>query len=119
MLYKAGEEVRFLKFDATGMDNTNWFSQTQLNRSSWTDLKTFGSVSGRFDIRGHSEVSRSFEISTYYGGCQEDGGWLVITSTSSESKCKWARRNNVSSIVYSAKTTSAKFNNYGKIRHFL
>ena len=119
MLYKEGEEVRFLKFNATGMDNINWFSQEQLIRSFWTDLKTYKAPKWRFLINGEPTVKRSFEITKQYGGCPADGGWLVITSTISETNCDWAKRNNVSSIVYSANTESVNFNRYGKIRHFL
>ena len=119
MLYKAGAEVSFLTFNAIDMDNTKWFSQKQLIWSSWTDLKTYeASQIKYFDIYGAPNVIRSFEISTSYIDCDNDGGWLVITSTSSDG-CPWAKRNNISSIVYSASTTSVNFNHYGKIRHFL
>ena len=117
MLYKEGAEVRFLKFNATGMGSINWFSQEQLINSSWTDLKTFKATKWRFVISG-DRVNRSFEISKPYNDCHDDGGWLVITSTSSDG-CPWAKRNNVSSIVCSANTKSVNFNDYGKIRHFL
>ena len=40
MLYKAGTEVCFRKFNAIGTDNINWFTQEKLMSSSWTDLKT-------------------------------------------------------------------------------
>ena len=120
MLYEAGEEVRFLTFNATGTNNINWFSQKQLIRSSWTDLKTFKASEFRyFHIYGHRDVNRSFEISTLYSGCRTDGGWLVITSTISEPDCEWAKPNNVSSIICSAKTTKATFDHHGKIMYFL
>ena len=118
MLYKAGAEVRFLKFDATGTDNTNWFSQEQLDTSSWTDLKTFGaSQHWRFKIYGNRLGKRSFEVSAPYFGCTTDGGWLVITSTSSDG-CPWAKRNNVSSIIYSKKTNKTEFKS-GKRMYFV
>ena len=118
MLYKEGAEVRFLKFNATGMDRIKWFSQKQLINSSWTDLKTYQASKWRFNIFGARKVKRSFEISTPYNGCGNDGGWLVMTSTISEPDCDWPKRNNVSSIVYSANRNSTNFNR-GKIKHFL
>ena len=120
MLYKAGTEVRFLMFNATGTSNINWFSQKQFISSSWTDLKTFhASRFQYFHIYGRRKVKRSFEITKKYEDCKKDSGWLVITSNTSEPYCEWARRNKITSIVYSANTQSANFNNYGKIRHFL
>ena len=119
VLYKNGSKVRFLKFNAAGTDNINWFSQEKLMSSSWTDLKTFtASEMKYFDIYGHRGVQRSFEVSTLYGSCKNDGGWLVITCSGLETNCAWAKSGSLTNIIYSNKTTSTNFNS-GNIIYFL
>ena len=119
VLYKEGSEVHFLKFNATGTDTINWFSQEKLMSSSWTDLKSFSASRMQyFDIYGHRDVQRSFEVSKLYGGCGTDGGWLVITFSSLETICTWAKSDSITNIIYSEKTTSTNFN-YGNRIYFL
>lgn len=70
MLYKGGKEVASLKFNVTGTDNNNWFSQNNLVQSPWSDLKNAKNLLN-FAVPGAC-CSRGFEIMANYGGCHVD-----------------------------------------------
>ena len=71
VLYENGDEVASMKFNASGTNRVNWFSQKNLVSSPWNDLKNASNL-WRFNITGSS--SRFFEISFPYGRCKYDSG---------------------------------------------
>ncbi|KAJ7340356.1 Saccharopine dehydrogenase [Desmophyllum pertusum] len=78
VLYENGNELISLKFNASGTNNMDWFSQVNLISSPWSDLKT-ATNNNKFDIIGRL-LDRYFELSGPYTGCDSDTGWLVITN---------------------------------------
>ena len=94
VLYENGNEVASMKFNASGTNRVNWFSQKNLVSSPWNDLKSASNFA-RFDITG--SASRFFEIILPYVGCKYDSGWMVITGV----VCKWERRYTKPGILYS------------------
>jgi hypothetical protein len=46
-----GETLAFLEFDGSGSSNRNWFSQSRLLQSSWSDLDKKTSLN-YFSIKG-------------------------------------------------------------------
>ena len=105
MLYTNGTEVASLKFNAVGSDNLNWFSQSNLAQSPWTDLKNATNLQA-FSIAGDA---RMFEISDDYAGCPNDIGWFLITNHI----CDWETRLPEASILYSKLEHKAKWEQNG------
>ena len=113
MLYQNGSEVVSLKFNATGTNNLDWFSQERLISSPWNDLKTVAQLR-KFGIVGL--YSRFFEISLSYNACDYDNGWLLIVGTG----CIWERRVPSPSIQFSKLSNAVTWGEYGmcEARHF-
>jgi hypothetical protein len=76
--YIGGELRAFAKFSGNATNQTNWFVQSGLTASSWTDL-TAATVPNFFAIAG-DPLGRRFFINQNYGGCNVDAGWMVVTS---------------------------------------
>jgi hypothetical protein len=76
--YIGGELRAFAKFSGNATNQTNWFVQSGLTSSSWTDLTT-SNVTNFFSIAGDTH-GRRFFINQQYGGCTVDAGWMVVTS---------------------------------------
>ena len=112
--YQKGSEVRSMSFNAVGTDKLNWFSQAKLLSSPWSDLKTARYLI-HFDITGSHK--RYFEITSRYGGCPNDKGWLVVGNGA----CPWERHgsSNSSSIRFSGLGTDTNWNNFGKRFSFI
>ena len=116
MLYKDGVEVRSLKFNAAGTIHMDWFSQENLILSRyWNDLKNASSLK-YFGILGDRLSNRSFEISQLYNGCDNDDGWMVITS--SWKYCDWEKRNPLPSILYSKQNYHVNYQKGKQINSF-
>ena len=110
VFYENGVEVISLKFNATGTDNWNWFSQTNLISSPWNDLKT--SSTARFGIIGPIVNDRYFEFSSApYGRCATDSAWMIVTH---HPVCAWDKRSPHPSIQYSKLATKAVLDDFGK-----
>ena len=109
VLYENGNELISLKFNASGTNNMDWFSQVNLISSPWSDLKT-ATNNNKFDIIGRL-LDRYFELSGPYTGCDSDTGWLVITN---HPVCPWDNRAPKPSIQYSKKGTISRNEDYGK-----
>lgn len=111
MLYNGATEVVSLTFNAIGTDKLNWFSQNNLVKSPWTDLKT------KLQAFGIIGSDRIFEISGRYAGCSADYGWFLIT----RSYCLWETRLPQAIVFfYSKLDTSINWNQYGmeNVRNF-
>ena len=110
VVYKNGNEVASMKFNATGTNSVNWFSQENLDSSPWNDLKNASNLQ-HFDITG--SYSRFFEISGPYGECGDDSGWMIITGGS----CNWETRSTKPGILYSELGSAVKWEADGKNVH--
>lgn len=108
VLYEKGNEVVSLKFNATGTNGVDWFSQANLISSPWNDLTTAAHLL-IFNVTG--EWNRSFEITKSYLGCSADVGWLVITGGG----CPWETRIAIPSIQYSKLGNAVVWENYENV----
>ena len=106
-LYTGGSEDFSIFFNSTNSDNINWFSETRVTDSPWTDLNTEPHY--RFSIEGCCG-SRDFYIVRNHGGCPEDAGWLPTTSTG----CDWEKKYTETTILYSKLRTYSSFSRTGK-----
>ena len=105
-LYKNGNEVLSIVFNATNSDKENWFSADRVTFSPWKDLTT--NPPTFFSLPGDSE--RSFYIAGPHISCNNDTGWLALTFQA----CNWERRPNPMSIVYSKLHNIVKWGDYGE-----
>jgi len=108
VLYENGDEVVSMKFNASGTNNVNWFSQARLISSPWNGLKTSHGLQ-HFDIVG--SWSRFFEVTGPYSICQNDSGWMIITGGS----CEWETRVDIPGIQYSKLANNVSWNDYGNV----
>jgi len=109
-VYEGGVTKKELLFDATGTDKLNWFSESKLVNSSWTDIET--EPKNYFSIEGHSGLFRNFFINSNYDGCHNDVGWLVA---STGEDCSWensAAHHN--KVLYSKLSTYTNWNSNGE-----
>ncbi|KAH9500163.1 hypothetical protein Btru_077361 [Bulinus truncatus] len=76
-VYKKFNKVKQVIFNATGSTYLNWFDQSRILGSSWTDLMS--STFNYFSIAGHQtgSIQRVFYMSHSYGTCATDDGWFV------------------------------------------
>lgn len=105
-LYKNGNEVLSIVFNATNSDKENWFSADRVTFSPWEDLTS--NPPTFFSLRGDSK--RSFYIAGPHISCNNDTGWLALTFQT----CNWERRPNPMSIVYSKLDNIVKWDDYGE-----
>lgn len=110
VLYKDGQQVISLKFNATGTNNLDWFSQENLLYSPWSDLKLFSGL--HFSLLGPIVPDRFFEITGPYSGCATDIGWLVA---SSHQVCPWDKRAPQPNIQYSRKQLGSLMEDYENV----
>ena len=111
VLFRRGEPVLQITFNAAYRDNANWFSMSQVIDSPWTDLtkepKNFFSIAG---WQVSKQNARSFYINRNHGGCEKDAGWLVTTY----SACQWENRFPMNSILYSKTGRYTNWNIHGE-----
>ncbi|KAK7468155.1 hypothetical protein BaRGS_00036619 [Batillaria attramentaria] len=106
--YLGGQEEAYIEFDGTGSTYLNWFSASNVDSSTWTDLGT--ETNNFFTIEGHSTstIDRRFFINRNYGGCGVDKGWSVVLEESDA--CSWGQSLQYPAFLYSSKTTYAEWN---------
>ncbi|CAH3116410.1 unnamed protein product [Porites lobata] len=106
-LYTSGELQKELKFNASGSNNSNWFSCSALTQSSWFDIPS--EPHNYFSIYGsvHStRDKRRFFINRNYRSCPNDAGWMVITELE---HCDW-EMNKKNAILYSKLSNYTNWN---------
>lgn len=101
-LYTEGKEDLSIVFNSTSSNNVNWFSETRVTDSPWTDLNTEPLLF--FSIEGCC-TKRDFYIVRNHGGCSEDAGWLATASAN----CDWEGKYPESTTLYSKLTTYTSF----------
>ena len=106
-LYTEGKEDLSIVFNSTSSNNVNWFSETRVTDSPWTDLNTEPLLF--FSIEGCC-TKRDFYIVRNHGGCSEDAGWLATASAN----CDWEGKHPESTTLYSKLTTYTSFKRIGK-----
>ena len=104
VLYKGGNPVKQLTFNASGTDNVNWFQFDKLTENPWPDMAL--EARNRFHIED-TGLQRSFIINSVYNDCPNDVGWMMITGT----YCSWERPRNT--ILYSKGSVRNKWDNNG------
>lgn len=95
VLYKGGNSVKELIFNAKGKNNVNWFYINQLKNTPWSDIRT--EPCNLFAIDPKPGYGRSFIINSVYKGCPGDDGWMVITGRG----CGWEQSKPHNAILYS------------------
>ena len=109
VLYKGGNPVKQLKFDAKGSDNVNWFQFAKLTENAWSDMAT--QPRNLFTIK--AGITRSFIISSEYGNhCVGDLGWMVITGTNLY--CNWEQHFGQNTVIYSIVNGRTDWTSYSK-----
>ncbi|XP_072050672.1 uncharacterized protein [Amphiura filiformis] len=91
-LYTSESLVREIIFDGRGSDITSWFSESNLIRSSWTDLTSSTTDFQFFSIEGDYEglVTRHFYMfQGAYMGCEVDQAWFAMITE--PGVCYWDR----------------------------
>ncbi|XP_048769514.2 uncharacterized protein LOC125675764 [Ostrea edulis] len=106
-----GKTLAFLEFDGSGSNKLNWFSQSRLLYSSWSDLKTTGA--NIFLIKGHERdgshpLKRHFFVNKSYNGCPNDVGWFVIIDKTDP--CSWAHKGRTPLFLYSRGSNASNWN---------
>ena len=110
VLYKGGNLLKELRFDAKGSDKLNWFSFERLTQSPWCDLTgAHPQPRNYFSIRGVQKHGRHFFINREYGGCVGDAGWLVIAGPG----CPWEKGRN-GAVLYSKGRGYTNWNSQGE-----
>ncbi|XP_070191486.1 uncharacterized protein [Littorina saxatilis] len=112
-VYKDNVEQRFFEFNGKSSNFDNWFSQSRLIDSSYTDLSATQAKPNFFSIAGDQGYGRRFFIHNNYGGCGVDSGWLVV-SDKSDPLCPWEKSDTTTSyphIFFSSADTKSTFSN--------
>nr|XP_022321218.1 uncharacterized protein LOC111123269 isoform X3 [Crassostrea virginica] len=111
-----GETVAFIEFDGRNTDDLNWFHNSRILNTSWTDMLKAGTFNV-FSINKENKYGRNFFINRSCGGCDADTGWFSITDVSGTKPCDWERVINETypQFLYSknGKVTKWSDKNYG------
>lgn len=97
VLYKGGNSVKELIFNAKGKNYVNWFYINQLKNTPWSDIRRGPFNLFVIDPWPKPGFDRSFIINSVYKGCPGDDGWMVITGRG----CGWEQSKPLSAILYS------------------
>ncbi|VDI36909.1 Hypothetical predicted protein [Mytilus galloprovincialis] len=119
-VYKNGTERAFFLFNGVGSSKTNWFSQSRLLNTSYTDLGQ-STTTNYFSINGHTRnlsnlqthFFRRFFINAKYGGCCCDTGWVFVSDIHSYGVCDWEHLYLPQKpfIIFSPKSTRSQYSN--------
>ena len=84
-MYLNGVEQKFVQFNAVGTTKVNFFTQANVQSSSWNDVAGPGNF---FSIAGDAGIDRHWFINNNYGGCGVDVGHMVVVDGRAGS-CGW------------------------------
>jgi hypothetical protein len=99
-----GVPVKTLRYDLTGADYLSWFAPAHYVSGGWSDIPRAINWQGSGDGRYYSFAGtnlRTFYINNNWGGCPNDRGWMVVTSSLG---CSWEVAN---TVLYSVLDTMA------------
>eukprot|EP00105_Crassostrea_gigas_P006256 XP_011420121.1 PREDICTED: uncharacterized protein LOC105322915 isoform X2 [Crassostrea gigas] len=111
-----GDTVAFLEFDGRGSNYLNWFNNSRILNSSWTDLDK-SETYNVFSIDTESMFGRNFFINKNNGVCHVRSGWLVVKEkTNITNLCEWDKHTTYPQFLYSqhGKVTRWIAKEYGK-----
>nr|XP_034318179.1 uncharacterized protein LOC105337979 isoform X1 [Crassostrea gigas] len=94
-----GKTVAFIEFDGRGSNSLNWFHNSRIIKTSWTDMQKSGSYNV-FSIDKVTRAGRHFYINKKYNGCPGDEGWLVVTDTNGSKPCTWEQQKPYPQFMY-------------------
>lgn len=113
-IYKNNVEVVWVLFNAKGSTKTNWFHQSRVLASSYTDLTPTASYNAfAIDNPSFVLVDRDFYVNQDFGGCGNDNTWFGTFDNTGN--CFFDQYGKWPYIMYSKLRTKA---NTGKIADF-
>ncbi|XP_053374333.1 uncharacterized protein LOC123544905, partial [Mercenaria mercenaria] len=111
-IYKDGQEVAWVLFNAVDSTMDNWFDKSRVIDSSYTDL-TSSAKYNFFAINDPSSVlhlvTRHWYVSNNFAGCPNDDYWFVTMEGSGN--CDYDNFAQYPYILYSLKRTMANTGN--------
>lgn len=103
-VYVNGSMVKYIMFNGRGSSWLNWFEESRVLDSSWTDLSTLKhnifSIVG--DARPH--LLRRFYVNHVHGGCPGDLGWFVAADAF-PGGCPWEKKVAYPAFLYAKGNT--------------
>lgn len=110
-----GDTVGFIEFDGRDSNYSNWFHNSRILNSSWTDMHK-SQTYNVFAIEQTSRYERNFFINKNYGGCSNDSGWFVVKDGNLTNPCDWDKQTTYPQFLYSQNGQVGKWNDkeYGK-----
>ncbi|XP_022321224.1 uncharacterized protein LOC111123273 isoform X1 [Crassostrea virginica] len=114
-LNSGGKTLAFIEFNGRGSNYLNWFHNSRISRTSWTDMKRNGRYN-YFSIDKETRYSRHFFINMKYGGCPEDAGWFVVADVINSKPCPWEKFKKYPQFLYTKNRKVGKWSNmkYGR-----
>lgn len=109
-----GETMAFIEFNGQNSDYLNWFHNSRIVNTSWTDMQKSGSYNF-FSIDKETRFSRKFFINKNYGGCAKDAGWLVVNDINGSKPCKWEKQKPYPQFLYGKQKKITKWNDMSKM----
>mmetsp|Transcript_9482 Transcript_9482/g.17879 ORF Transcript_9482/g.17879 Transcript_9482/m.17879 type:complete len:237 (-) Transcript_9482:112-822(-) len=104
-----GKTQAFVEFRGQGSTSLNWFHNSRISNTSWTDMHQKGSFNF-FSISSETRYSRKFFINKNYGGCDSDAGWFVIEDVTGSKPCKWDKHKSYPQFLYSKNGRITRWN---------
>ncbi|XP_061184335.1 uncharacterized protein LOC133192328 [Saccostrea echinata] len=110
-----GKTVAYIEFNGRGSNYMNWFHNSRILKTSWTDMKKSGTYNF-FSIDKETRYSRKFFINQKYGGCHVDSGWFVVSDVKGRKPCEWEKQKPYPQFLYSRYRKITKWGDkkYGK-----
>ena len=102
-VYSSGQMVAHILFEGIGTDSMNWFTESRIISSSWTDIKDYSK--NYFSIGGDTNtvngpIARRFFINSVYNSCPSDRGWFMVVDQR-EDPCPMFQKSNYPTFFYS------------------
>ncbi|WAR12449.1 CSP-like protein, partial [Mya arenaria] len=101
-IFNGGIERANIIFDATGANKMNWFDQSRIISSTWTDIKY--APSNLFSMLGNPSMGHEFMAASSGQGCNVQG-WVMI---STQNNCPYETGHN-NAFYYAPGQQSANF----------
>nr|XP_034299456.1 uncharacterized protein LOC105322914 [Crassostrea gigas] len=105
-----GKTMAFIEFDGRGSNYLNWFHNSRIIKTSWTDMQKSGSYNF-FSIDKETKYGRHFFINKKYHGCPGDEGWLVVADSIGSKPCQWEKQKTYPQFLYGKQGKSTIWNN--------
>uniref|UniRef100_K1PQQ3 Uncharacterized protein n=1 Tax=Magallana gigas TaxID=29159 RepID=K1PQQ3_MAGGI len=127
-----GDTVAFIEFDGRNSNFLNWFHNSRILNSSWTD-SNIRTIMESFAVDTtnqkniilivimwkvkESRYYRHFFINKNYGGCPRDLGWLAVKDSANfRGACGWDKHNSYPQFLYGRNGKVTRWNDmrFGK-----